>query len=390
MKYDFDAVTDRKNTDSLKYDFAAERGMPVNGELISMWVADMDFPSAPEVLEDIERVVRHGIFGYTEAKDDYYEAVNGWFDSRFGYRANKSEIVKTPGVVFALATAVRAFTRSGDGVLIQTPVYYPFFEIIRDNGRKLLQNPLTYKDGKYAIDFADFERKADGAKLFLLCSPHNPVGRVWTKPELEALNGICAKHDVTIVSDEIHCDFIWEGHKHVCFGTLNENAVIASSPSKSFNLAGLQTANVFIKNAPLRRAFKEEIRRSGYSQLNTVGLAACKSAYTKGGEWLERLKEYISGNIDAVREFLSKRLPKVRLVEPEGTYLLWLDFSEYNLTQDELDRRVTHGAGLWLDGGAMFYAPGESGATTFERVNVACPRSVLDAALRNLEKEFAG
>ncbi|MDR0223075.1 MAG: pyridoxal phosphate-dependent aminotransferase [Oscillospiraceae bacterium] len=386
MKYDFDAVINRKNTNSLKYDFAAERGKPDG--LLPMWVADMDFPAPVEVLEDMGKIVERGVFGYTEVKDDYYEAVGGWFGERFGYSAGKNETVKTPGVVFALAMAVRAFTKPGDGVIIHTPVYYPFFEVIRENGAKTVENPLIYKDNEYLIDFGDFEDKikTENVKLFLLCSPHNPVGRVWTGRELERLNEICAKHGVVTVSDEIHCDFVWEGHKHVCFGTLNEDAVIATSPSKSFNLAGLQTANIFIKNAGLRRAFKAEIGKSGYSQLNALGLAACQSAYTKGGEWLERLKEYISGNIGAVREFLAKRLPKIKLVEPEGTYLLWLDFSEYGLSQARLDSLIVNEAKLWLDCGTMFGANGEG----FQRINVACPKKTLNKALFRLEKAMGG
>ena len=384
MNYDFDAIIDRRCTNSIKYDFAHEKGKPEG--ILPMWVADMDFPAPPEVLADIQKVAAHGIFGYSEPKSDYYKAVTEWFGSRFGYYVAQHEIVKAPGLVFALAQAVRAVTAPGETVVIQTPVYYPFFDIIRSNDRMLVFNPLIYDSGKYFIDFEDFERKITdyGVKLFILCSPHNPVGRVWTRDELERMNDICVKRGVTVLSDEIHCDFVWREHTHTCFGLLNANAIVATAPSKTFNLAGLQVSNLFIKNEELRSRLKDEISRSGYSQLNTPGLAACQSAYTKGAAWLEALKAYLMENIRLIQEFLAARLPKVRLVEPQGTYLLWLDFSEYGLTQSELDRRITEGAKLWLNSGTMFGAEGKG----FQRINIACPKSLLMEALEKLEKEF--
>ena len=384
MSYNFDVFIDRRGTNSIKYDFAREKGKPEG--VLPMWVADMDFPAPPEVLADIQKAVAHGIFGYTEPKDDYYCAVSEWFSTRFAYHVEQEEIVKAPGVVFALAQIIRAVTLPNEAVMIQTPVYYPFFDVIRDNGRTLVSNPLVYNDGKYSIDFEDFEQKIIdyGVKLFILCSPHNPVGRVWTREELEQMNNICVKYGVIIVSDEIHCDFVWQGHKHTCFGLLNENAVIATAPSKTFNLAGLQVSNIFIKNEDLRNKLKTEIARSGYSQLNTLGIVACQSAYEKGSAWLEELNEYLEKNIQLVREFLTARLPKIRLVEPESTYLLWLDFSKYGLTQVELDRRVSEGAKLWLNGGTMFGAEGKG----FQRINIACPKATLIDALEKLEKEF--
>ncbi|MDR0234332.1 MAG: pyridoxal phosphate-dependent aminotransferase [Zoogloeaceae bacterium] len=384
MRYDFDAVPDRRDTNSLKYDFARERGKPEG--VLPMWVADMDFPAPPEVLASVQKAVGHGVFGYSEAKEDYYEAVTGWFGARFGYRVSRHEVVKTPGLVFALAQAVRAFCKPCDAVMIQTPVYYPFYDVVRSNGRTLVTNPLAYDGEKYSINFEDFERKIIGndVKLFLLCSPHNPVGRVWTREELATMSGLCEKHGVIVVADEIHCDFVWPGHTHTCYGLLNENALIATAPSKTFNLAGLQVSNVFVRDAGLRGRLKEEISRSGYSQLNTLGLVACQSAYACGGAWLEELKAYLVENIRLAREFLAARLPKVRFVEPEGTYLVWLDFSAYGLSHKELDRRVTEGAKLWLSGGTTF---GPEGAG-FQRVNVACPRRVLTEALSRLEKEF--
>ena len=385
--YDFDTLINRYGTNSIKFDFTRERSKPA--DVLPMWVADMDFPAPPEVLEDIQKAVRHGIFGYTEPKQEYYDAVAKWFGSRFGYPVTRREIVKAPGVVFALAKMILAFTMPGDPVMIQTPVYYPFFEIVRDNGRTLVTNPLLSNNGKYSIDFGDFERKIteNHVKMFILCNPHNPVGRVWTRAELERMNEICVRHEVIIISDEIHCDFIWSDHSHTCFGLLNENAVIATAPSKTFNLAGLQVSNIFVKNTDLRRKLKAEIDRSGYSQLNTLGLVACQSAYTKGAAWLEELNGYLMKNIRLMREFLATWLPKIKFVEPESTYLVWLDFSEYEddiVIQEELDRRITEGAKLWLSTGTIFGKEGRG----FQRMNIACPRATLMDALDRLLNEF--
>jgi cystathionine beta-lyase len=385
MKIDFDTLINRRGTNSVKYDFAAERGMPEG--LLPMWVADMDFPAPAGVLADLQQAVAHGIFGYSEPGEDYYRAVTDWFATRFGYPVAPREIVKSPGLVYGLAQAVRAFTAPGEAVLVQTPVYYPFYSVVRDNGRQVVENPLACADGRYGIDFDDFERKiADGnVKLFLLCSPHNPVGRVWTRDELERMSAICQRHGVLVVSDEIHCDFVWSGHTHTCFGLIDERAVVATAPSKTFNLAGLQVSNMFVKNDALRNKLRAEMGRSGYSQLNTLGIVACRSAYARGGAWLEELKTYLAGNIALVGEFLAARLPKVKLVDPQAMYLLWLDFSAFGLPPAELDRRVIRGAGLWLNGGTMF-GPGGEG---FQRINIACPRAVVIRALERLEKEFA-
>ena len=383
-KYDFDTVINRFGTNSLKYDFILERGKPDG--VLPMWIADMDFQAPPEVIADIQNAVGHGIFGYSEPKEAYYNAVTEWFSSHFGFQAAQHEIIKAPCIVFALAQAVLAFTMPGDAVLIQTPVYYPFYDITRDNDRKLVISPLINNNGTYTIDFKDFENKIiiNKVKLFILCNPHNPVGRVWTREELKNISDICEKHGVIILSDEIHCDFVWKGYTHTCFGLINENAVIATSPGKTFNIAGLQVSNIFVKNKELRDKLEMAIRKSGYSQLNTIGLTACQSAYTKGGEWLKHLKEYLSENIRLTGDFLATRIPKIRFVNPEATYLFWLDFSSFGLSQDELDRRITMGAKLWLNSGTIF---GEDGKG-FERFNIACPKATLLDALGRLEKEF--
>ncbi|MDR0948241.1 MAG: pyridoxal phosphate-dependent aminotransferase [Lachnospiraceae bacterium] len=384
MGTDFDAVIDRRGTNSLKVDFAKERGKPDG--LLPMWVADMDFPAPPEVLEDLKRMISHGIFGYTEVKQAYYDALSNWFITYFQYSFEKREVIKTPGVVFALAMAVRAFTKLGASVMIQTPVYYPFYEIIRDNGRKIVENPLVYAGGTYTIDFEDFEHKIkeNAVTIFLLCSPHNPVGRVWTLEELTRIRDICDQYGVLVFSDEIHCDFVWEGFHHTCFGTISPDCIVATAPSKTFNLAGLQVANIIVKNPKTRHKLEEEIRKSGYSQLNGVGLAACQSAYTHGRAWLLELKEYIQQNRSLVESFLTEHLPKVHLTTLEGTYLIWLDFSAYELEQKVLDEKIVNGAHLWLDSGTMF----GQGGLGFQRMNIACPRTTLLTALKQLVEGF--
>jgi cystathionine beta-lyase len=384
MKYNFDEIISRKNTNSIKYDFAKERGLPE--DILPLWVADMDFSAPPNVLDDIKKAVDHGIFGYTEAKGDYYDALKGWFLPRFGISFEQKDVIKAPGVVFALAQAVLAFTAPGDCVLIQTPVYPPFYSVVEENGRKLAKNSLVYEGGAYSIDFDDFEKKiiSENVKMFMLCSPHNPVGRVWTRPELEKLNDICQRHGVIVVSDEIHCDFIHEGHAHTSFALLNEDAVIATAPSKTFNLAGLQAANMIIKNPQLRKKFKGTMNRSGYSQLNTLGLVACQSAYENGGEWLRQLNKYLARNIEFVHGFLAEHLPKVHMVDTQGTYLIWLDFAAYGLDQKELDRKIAHEAKLWLNSGYLFGPEGEG----FQRMNIACPKATLCEALERLKNTF--
>ena len=306
--FDFDTLIDRKNTNSLKYDFAVERGRPA--DVLPLWVADMDFQAPSCVLEALQKSVAHGIFGYSDTKADYDEAVIGWFSRRFGWEARAEWLVKTPGVVFALAAAIRAATRPGDAVLVQSPVYYPFYSVIRDNDRKVVESELVYQDGRYSIDFDDLEWKISEqqVKLLLLCSPHNPVGRVWTPEELRQIGALCARYDVTVISDEIHCDFAFPEHPHIPFllacPELADQAVVCTAPSKSFNLAGLQASNIFIPNEELRRRFLHEIDRTGYSQLNTLGLVACQAAYEGGEQWLDACKAYMRGNLDFLRDYL--------------------------------------------------------------------------------------
>lgn len=389
MNYNFDEIIDRRGTNSIKYDFAVERGKPK--DIVPLWVADMDFKAPPAVIEVLTKSVQHGIFGYSEHKEGYFDAIYHWYQTRFDWEIQPDWLVKTPGVVYAIATAIRALTDEEDAIIIQQPVYYPFSQSILANNRKLINNSLVYKDGAYHMDFDDFEEKIvkNKVKLFILCSPHNPVGRVWTKEELTFLGDICIKHGVIIVSDEIHADFVYPGNQHFVFANLKaeylNNSIICSAPSKTFNIAGLQVSNIFIANQEIRKKFQREIARTGYSQLNTVGLIACQAAYENGAQWLEQLKEYLAGNLDFVRKFLADHLPQIKLVEPQGTYLVWLDFQALNLEEEQLEDLIINKANLWLDSGTMFGREGKG----FQRINIACPRATLKKALLQLEQAIS-
>ena len=292
-KYNFDTYVERRGSNSLKYDFATERNMPK--DILPLWVADMDFKTASPILEALHKAVDHGIFGYNETKTSYFNAVQKWYKKFFEVELKEEWLLKTPGVVFALAMAVKAYTDIDDAIIIQEPVYYPFSEVIKANKRKIINNELILKNGKYEIDFENFENLIiqNNVKLFLLCNPHNPVGRVWTEEELIKLGDICLKHKVMIISDEIHCDFVHENYKHKVFFSLKSEfkdiSIVCTSPSKTFNLAGLQISNIFIPNKINTSKFKKQINASGYSQLNSLGLVACQTAYEHGEEWLKQL-----------------------------------------------------------------------------------------------------
>lgn len=389
--YNFDKIINRKGTNCLKYDFAVERGKPA--EVLPLWVADMDFQVSEEITKSLHAAVEHGIYGYTQPKDPYYNAIMNWMKKNHQWETKREWIVKTPGVVFALGAAVKAFTKPGDAVLIQNPVYYPFTNIIRDNDRRVIDNTLVYEkrvtEGKsqYSIDYEDFERRIvqENIKLFILCNPHNPVGRVWTREELQYLGEICLRHHVIVVSDEIHNDFVYPGFEHTVFANVDprfaEFTVTCTAPSKTFNLAGLQISNIFIQNETLREAFQKEIDKTGYDEPNALGVVACEAAYRGGQEWLDQLRAYLLENLNFLRAYLQEKIPQIHLVEPEGTYLVWLDCSELGISGKELDQFIVEKAGLWLDGGAMF---GPSGAD-FQRVNIACPRATLELALDKLK-----
>lgn len=387
---DFDRVVDRQGTNCLKYDFAKRRGMPEN--LLPLWIADMDFPTSSYVQEALNRQTEHGIYGYSEVQEEYFQILRDWMKRHYDWEVEQRWLVKTPGIVYALALAIRAFTKPGDGVLLQLPVYYPFSEVIEDNDRKLVSNTLVYgADGRYHMDFEDFEQKVvqERIQLFFLCNPHNPVGRVWTPEELLRLGEICKRHGVIVVSDEIHADFVFQG-KHTVFADLSEEfreiTITCTSPSKTFNLAGLQISNIFISNPTLRRAFRKQLNASGYSQLNVMGLLACEAAYDKGETWYLAMYDYVRENIAFTKAYIQENIPSVTMVPHEGTYLVWLDFRRLGLSAKELEDLVIHKAGLWLDSGAIF---GECGAG-FQRINVACPRTILKEALDRMKKAVDG
>ena len=381
----FDKVINRKNTRCLKYDFAERRGMPK--DVLPLWVADMDFETSSYVEDALVERAKEGIFGYSEVQTPYFEIVRDWMKKHHDWDVQEKWLIKTPGIVMALAMAVKAYTKPGEGVLLQLPVYYPFSEVIKDNGRNVVSNTLYLgEDNRYHIDFEDFERKIieENIKLFFLCNPHNPVGRVWSKQELTQIGDICVKHGVIVVSDEIHQDFVFKG-KHTVFASLKKEyediSITCTSPSKTFNLAGLMMSNIFIANRELRHNFRRELDAAGISQLGIMGLVACEAAYKNGEVWYQAMLSYVKENIAFTKEFVEKNFPGVTMIDLEGTYLVWLDFRKTGLSVDELEHRVIHKAKLWLDSGKIF---GECGIG-FQRINVACPRSILEDALNRIK-----
>ena len=389
MKYNFDEITDRTNTLAIKYDLAAARNKPLDA--ISLWVADMDFPTAPCIQEALVERSTHGIYGYSRPDSRYYDALKNWFEKRHSFKIQNEWIINTPGVVFAIASAIRAFTKENESVLIQKPVYYPFFNTINTLNRRVVNNSLVFRNGHYEIDFEDFEKKItdENVKLFILCSPHNPGGRVWTHDELEKISQICLKHKVLVVSDEIHSDITFGNNTHTVYGNLSkdalENSIICTSPSKTFNLAGLQFSNIIIANPKLREALQKEIDKTGYDEPSLMGIVAATAAYSEGEEWFEAVKSYIEKNIDFTIDYVQKNCPKIKVHKPEGTYLVWLDFSAFtNLSDIEISSKILNDAKVWLDRGTMFGSEGKY----FQRINVATPRPILEKALAQICKTF--
>ncbi|MBQ1326718.1 MAG: pyridoxal phosphate-dependent aminotransferase [Eubacterium sp.] len=381
----FNEIINRKDTDCLKYDFALRRGLPE--DVLPLWVADMDFKTSSYIEDALKQRVEHGIFGYSESRDRYFNALSSWMKRHHDWDIDRRWLIKTPGVVFALAMAVKAFTEVGDAVLIQQPVYYPFSEVIEDNKRRIVSNDLILGDDeRYYIDFDDFEKKIieNDIRLFLLCNPHNPSGRVFKREELEKIGNICLKHKVIVVSDEIHNDFDFYG-KHTVFANIKKEfadiSITCTSASKTFNLASMLISNILIPDQKLRRTFKAEVNAAGISQLSVLGLVATEAAYTYGDEWYFAMKEYVKANIEYVRDYVEKELPGVKMVRGEGTYLVWLDFRGTGINAEELDRRIIYEAKLWLDSGKIF---GKTGAG-FQRINVATPRSILEECLRRIK-----
>lgn len=388
MNTDFNIIINRVNTNSIKHSFPHDFGK--NEEHLALWVGDMDFKSPPGVIEALESRLEHGVFGYTKFDDGYFEALEHWFLDSFHWHPKPEWLVTTPGVIYAMAAAIRTFTIPGDAILIQRPLYGPFSTIVTQNHRILVNNPLIHDpdSGKYRIDFQDFENKiiSNQVKCFILCNPHNPIGRVWTEAELNRLGEICLNHGVIVISDESHQDFAYPGHVHQVFANLCPEfsliTITCTAPSKTFNLAGLETANIFIENTYLRQSFINEMKKQCVNHPNLMGMIACEAAYKTGGAWLAELKIYLKGNINFLNNFFCEKLPEIKLVEPEGTFLAWLDLRNLNLTPSEQMSLIMNKAKLWLEPGITFGPEGMG----YERMNIACSQSVLEEACMRLEK----
>ena len=383
---DFNTTIDRWKSQCEKYDTITQRGYP--SDMIPMWVADMDFAVPDCVKKAMYETVDRGIFGYSLVGDRYFTAVENWFLRRYGWKVDRSWIVQTPGVVTALSAAIRVVTQPGDGVMIQSPVYHHFFHTVERNGRVVVENALKYENGEYTMDFADMEAKiqAHNIKLMFLCSPHNPVCRVWTPEELKELGRICKQYGVTLVADEIYCDFFSPGYHHTPFATvcpeMTEQLIVCTSPSKSFNIAGLQISNIFVPGEALREKFRTEMGKVGYNNCNYFGMTACTAAYEQGEQWLEDCKAYIWENVQYIQKFVAEKLPQIHIIAPQGTYLMWLDCSALGLTGEALEDLMLNKARVWPDMGTMF---GEK-TGQFIRLALACPRSVVEEVMNRLEK----
>ena len=379
MKYDFDEIIPRRGTNSYKWDSAGD------ADILPMWVADMDFRTAPPVVEALRKRVEHGIFGYVRVPDAYYAAVTNWFARRHDWQIEKEWIIYTTGVVPALSAVIKALTVPGDKVMVQTPVYNCFFSSIRNNGCGMIANPLIYRNGTYQIDFADLEQKAadPNVKVLLLCNPHNPAGRVWTKQELTRIGDICIRNNVWVVADEIHCELVFPGHTYIPFASISQeflmHSVTCTSPSKAFNLAGLQIANIISADKDIRTKLDKAIN---VKEVNPFGVEALMAAYNDSKEWLEELKQYLFANYNYLRAYFAEYLPEFPVSMLEGTYLVWVDCSVLNQSSDEIVKTLLEKEKLWVNEGGLYGEAGEG----FIRINIACPRQQLIEGLNRLRR----
>ncbi len=382
MTYNFDELTNRRGTNSYKWDSAA------NPDVLPLWVADMDFRTAQPIIDALTRRVEHGIFGYTRMPDAYYEAVIRWFARRHGWTMQREWMLYTSGVVPALSAIIKALTEPGDKVLVQTPVYNCFFSSIRNNGCTVEESPLIYENQTYRMDFDDLERRAADphVKLMLLCNPHNPAGRVWTRDELARLGDICLRHDVTVVADEIHCEFTMPGHVYTPYASVSEEicrrSVTCISPTKSFNIAGLQIATIVTEDADMRCRIDRALNINEVCDVNPFGIEATIAAYNEGEPWLLQLLDYLKGNYDFMYDYCRRHLPAFPLTKLEGTYLVWMDCRTLGLPSAELEEQLVSNAHLKLNAGTMYGAAGEG----FMRWNIACPRARLTEALERFTR----
>lgn len=383
MEYDFSRPTDRRGTDSYKWDSAPET------DIIPLWVADMDFETFPGITETLQRRVAHGIFGYTRVPEAYYEAVCNWFGKHHGWHINREDIIYTSGVVPAVSAVIKALTLPGDQVIVQGPVYNCFFSSIRNNGCETVSNSLIYnkEELRYEIDFDDLERKLahERARLMLICNPHNPGGRVWTRDELTRVAELCRKYGVRVVSDEIHCELTLYDNEYVPFGSLpdelSRGSITCCSPSKAFNTAGLQIANIVCRDAEVRNRIDRAININEVCDVNPFGVIALQAAYSdEGYEWLTQLRAYISSNYDLLRERFARELPKCKVMRMEGTYLAWIDCSELHISSDEIEEMLMHENKVWVNAGSMY---GTEGAA-FIRINMACTSELLNEGITRI------
>ena len=382
MKYDFDKIVTRRHSGSYKWDAVPEDALP-------LWVADMDFEVAPAVKKALADRVAHGVFGYTQVDDSYYDAVISWYERRHQWAVDRRWMLYTSGVVPAVSCAIKALTLPGENVLVQTPVYNCFFSSIKNQGCQIVENRLVRQDDSYVIDWDDFERKCADEKttVFLLCNPHNPAGRVWTREELAKMGAICSKHHVFVISDEIHCELVMPGHKFTPFAAVSEanlcNSVTLSSPSKSFNTAGLQIANIICKDEEVRRRIDRVINIFEVCDVNPFGPIALKAAYNESEDWLDALNEYIWGNYQLLRDTFAKQLPKLKVTRLEGTYLAWVDISGLGMTSDEVTEQLLRKGHVFVSDGTLY---GKEAGEGFIRINLACPRAVLTEGLNRIVK----
>jgi cysteine-S-conjugate beta-lyase len=390
MKYDFDTVIGRENTNSAKWDPAVLKArFGLEDGVLPLWVADMDFRVPQSIIEAITKRAEHGIFGYSAPLEEYFTALSWWQKTRHDWEIKQEWLSITPGVVPALNYFIRALSNEGDKIIIQQPVYYPFNNTIETNNRVVANNPLKLENGTYVMDFDNLEQVAKDptAKALILCSPHNPMGVIWSEEDLRKLGEICNRNNVVVISDEIHNDLILPGYKHFTYALLGEefanNAVICTAPSKTFNLAGLQTSNIIIPNKEIKDKIDRELKKSSVMFPNLFGIVATTAAYSEDGvEWLTQLLDYLDANTKFIEKFAAENMPKVKYSSPQGTYLGWLDFRELGLSQEDLESKITKDAKVFLDGGSWF-GPGGEG---FMRVNFACPRSILEEALNRIAK----
>jgi cystathionine beta-lyase len=391
--YDFDEIIDRRRTNSSKWDTVPGADVGVNypvDDLLPLWVADMDFRAAPEITEALAEKVKHGIFGYPIVPESCYDAIVEWEEKRHGWHIEKEWIRLAPGAVPAAHMAVQAYCQTGDQVIVQRPVYYPFFRTILNNGAQIVNNPLKISGDSYEIDFDDLERQAAHPRttFFILCNPHNPVGRVWRRDELERTGEICAAHDVLVLVDELHCDIVMPGYRHTPFAAINstcrDNSVIVIAPSKTFNLAGLVGTVVVIPNRRLRQRFENILTQNSVGRPNMFAIAGMEAAYRHGGKWFDEALKYIHGNYEFLVNHLRENLPQVKPFRLEGTYLAWLDFRALETDPDRLQKRMLTEAKVWLDEGKIFGPEGNG----FERIVLACPRSILKEALDRIAGAF--